>query len=340
MPYLTACALVILSHSHRSRGLSLGEWITVASSKNTTQGLPRVARKRSENQNRFGGDWTTRKLDVLAKYLHGYTTALKKTPFQKLYIDAFAGTGYREVRREEEGPQELLFPDLADQESQKLLDGSARRALSTDPRFERYIFIERHPERCSRLEVLRSDFPHLAKDIEIRNGDANVEIRTLCSENWTSRRAVLFLDPYGMQVEWATIEAVARTRAIDLWVLFPLGIGANRLLTKSGDIPGPWRRRLDLLLGTEDWYDEFYRTESRPTLFGDDQDRLVKTKVETIGRYFIRRLETVFAGVAPEPAILRNSRNNPLYLLCFAVGNPRGKDIALKIANHLLREVR
>src|SRR2546427_4040266 len=160
MPCLTTSAVVILSRSHQNRGRSLSAWVTIASSKKTTEGLPRMPRKRSETQNRFGGDWTTRKLDVLAKYLHGYTTALKKTPFQKLYIDAFAGTGYREVRREEDGPsaQELVFPDLADQEPQKLLDGSARRALSTDPRFERYIFIERDPERCSRLEALKLDF--------------------------------------------------------------------------------------------------------------------------------------------------------------------------------------
>ena len=49
----------------------------------------------------------------------------------------------------------------------------------------------------------------------------------------------------------------------------------------------------------------------------------------------------MFAGVADEPGVLRNSANNPLYLLCFAVGNERGKrPIALRIANHLLKEVR
>lgn len=47
--------------------------------------------KRRNKEHRFGGDWTTRKLDVLAGYLRSYTTALKKTPFQKLYVDAFAG---------------------------------------------------------------------------------------------------------------------------------------------------------------------------------------------------------------------------------------------------------
>lgn len=151
---------------------------------------------------------------------------------------------------------------------------------------------------------------------------------------------MLFLDPYGMQVEWKTIEAIARTKAIDLWLLFPLSIGVNRLLTKSGDIPESWRRRLDLLLGTEDWYEEFYKIETMPTLFGDDNERVIKATMETMGRYFTNRLKSIFAGVAEEPGVLRNSSNNPLYLLCFAVGNERGQDIALRIARHLLKEVR
>lgn len=296
---------------------------------------------------RFGGDWTTRKLEVLAGYLESYTTALKdkptaKDPFRKAFIDAFAGTGYREARREgkSDTAQSLLFPDLAEQEPQSLLDGSARLALRTKPRFDKYIFIERNAERCVQLEELKTEFPDKAGGIEVLQRDANAEIQSLCSKNWSSHRAVLFLDPYGMQVEWTTIEAVARTRAIDLWLLFPLGIGVNRLLTKTGDIPDGWRRRLDLLLGTEDWYDQFYKVETSPTLFGDDQERVVKAKMDRIGRFFNDRLKEIFVGVVDEPGVLRNSANNPLYLLCFAVGNERGKPIALRIAKHLLKELR
>jgi three-Cys-motif partner protein len=297
---------------------------------------------RKSREHQFGGEWTTVKLKVLAHYLQSYTTALKKTRFHKLYIDAFAGTGYRDVRRdnEEDSPQNTLFPDLAEPEPQSFLDGSARLALQTEPHFDQYIFIERSPDRCAHLESLKSDFPGLANKVDIRQGDANDKIQDLCAKDWRSNRAVLFLDPYGMQVEWKTIEAIAKTKAIDLWLLFPLGIGVNRLLTKSGDIPKSWRRRLDLLLGTEDWYDEFYRVETTPTLFGEDKERVVKAKMETIGRYFNNRLKSIFTGVAKEPGVLRNSANNPLYLLCFAVGNERAKDIALRIAQHLLKEVR
>lgn len=290
----------------------------------------------------FGGDWTTQKLEVLAKYLRAYTTALKAQPFRKAFIDAFAGTGYRDAPHGRgDDDQVLLFPDLAADEPQALLDGSARLALSTEPPFDRYIFIEQSPARCAQLEDLKREFPLVADRVEIRQGDANEKIRALCSRgSWSSHRAVLFLDPYGMQVEWQTIEAVARTRAIDLWLLFPLGIGVNRLLTKSGQIPEKWKHRLDLLLGTKDWYEEFYRVEATPTLFGDEQERVIKASMESIGRYFNERLKQVFAGVAEAPGVLRNSANNPLYLLCFAVGNERGKVPALRIAEFLLKDVR
>jgi len=146
----------------------------------------------------------------------------------------------------------------------------------------------------------------------------------------------MFLDPYGMQVEWATIEAIAAAKAIDLWLLFPLGIAVNRMVTRSGDIPVRWRERLDLMLGSSDWYDEFYRVEPAPTLFGDDGTRLVKVSQDVIGRYFTRRLRALFSGVAERPAVLQNSRGTPLYLLCFAVGNPAGTSTALRIADHIL----
>ena len=297
---------------------------------------------------KFGGQWTSRKLDVLARYLRSYTTALKdkpypERPFRKAFVDAFAGSGYRDARRaagRAHESQSLLFPDLADDEPQGLLDGSARLALKTQPPFDRYIFIERSRDRCAQLERLKLEFPSLARRIDIRQGDANEKIQQLCDGDWRSHRAVLFLDPYGLQVDWATVEAVAKTEAIDLWLLFPLGIGVNRLLTQSGDIPKDWRQRLNRLLGTEDWYDEFYNVESTPTLslFGADQEHVVKARMEDIGRYFNDRLGEIFAGVAREPGVLRNSRNNPLYLLCFAVGNERGKKVALGIAEHLLKE--
>jgi three-Cys-motif partner protein len=256
----------------------------------------------SGKDHRFGGDWTTAKLDVLSRYLTSYTIALKDKPspdrpFIKAYIDAFAGTGYRSLK-ESPAQHESLFPDMAAQDSQSLLEGSAKLALRTTPAFDRYIFIERHSARCKQLGNLKNEFPALAENIKILPGDANIEIQNLAGKDWRFRRAVLFLDPYGMQVEWNTIEAIANTKAIDLWLLFPLGIGVNRLLKKSGDIPDSWRERLNTLLGTDAWYKEFYTIQTTKTLFGTEQDHFIKESMETIGRYFNDRLRSIFAGVA------------------------------------------
>jgi three-Cys-motif partner protein len=302
-----------------------------------------ATRKRAKvhgKAHRFGGDWTATKLTILGDYLRAYTTALKKAPFKTAYIDAFAGTGYRTLRESGDDASEgLIFPDLAEADPQALLDGSARIALKTEPRFDKYMFIERSPDRCRELEGLKTEYPDLAGDIDVRQGDANAQIKALCSKDWKTRRAVLFLDPYGMQVEWSTIKAIAATRAIDLWILFPLGSGVNRLLTRSGKIPESWRHRLELLLGTTDWYDAFYKVDQTPMLFDEPGTRVVKATTETMGRYFNDRLATIFAGVASEPKVLLNSANCPLYLLCFAVSNEKGAPIALKIATHLLRTV-
>lgn len=296
-------------------------------------------RRRSEAQyprkvtkhrpHRFGGAWTDEKLDILEGYLSAYTTALQHAKFTKGYIDAFAGSGYRDAKRG--------LPDLSEQEPQDLLEGSVRRALRVQPRFDGYIFIESHSGRRAQLKALKSEFPAQATAIQIRGGDANHELQEICAVSWTSRRAVLFLDPYGMQVDWSTIEAVARTQAIDMWLLFPVGVGVNRLLKRDADIPAAWRERLTALLGTDDWFEEFYQTETITDLFGDDHTRVVKrATIETIGRYFVDRLKTVFPAVADQPRVLSNSKGSPLYLLCFAAGNPKGAPIAVKIANHLL----
>lgn len=306
-----------------------------------------ATRKRGAGDGRshqFGGDWTTKKLDVLAAYLETYLKALKNQPFPKIYIDAFAGTGYRDRPVSGDGVSlPLEFPDLADSAPQDLLDGSARRALKIELAFDRYLFIEKSAKRCAALEQLKTEFPHRASCIEVRRGDANQEIQRLCkTEAWRSQRAVLFLDPYGMAVRWETIKAVAATRAIDLWLLVPLGMGLNRVLTQSGQMPPEWEKLLDEFLGTSEWRAKLYlpRQDGQQSLFDDEGERRVKAGMKMIGKYFNERLTTLFPGVVEEPGALRNSSNAPLYLLCFAAANDAGALIAKRIATSLLKDLR
>jgi hypothetical protein len=45
----------------------------------------------------------------------------------------------------------------------------------------------------------------------------------------------------------------------------------------------------------------------------------------------------VEVGVVDRPLALYNSKNIPIYLLCFAAGNPKGSRTAVRIAGDLLR---
>jgi len=271
----------------------------------------------------FGGTWTERKLSVVRRYLEMYAKALKNQSFQRVYIDAFAGTGDRTDKRR------ATLPLLDLPEFDAVAKGSARLALEVEPPFHRYILIERATRRASELAALKSEFP--SRKIEIINADANEAIAAVCREtSWSGTRGVVFLDPYGLQVTWDTLVAIAQTKALDVWVLFPSGMGLNRLLTKSGDIPQEWQETLDRSLGTDEWRSAFYRSEEEPDLFAGQRSKTVKdADPAKLEKYYLDRLRTIFPTVMNKSIRLTNSKDQTMYLLCFACANPSPKARAL-----------
>ena len=286
----------------------------------------------------FGGPWTEEKLSRLRKYLSAYTTIFKGNPMAaKLttnYVDAFAGTGYRGSPKSLES---TLLP-LMDEDARNFQKGSAQIALETNPSFHRYLFVDTNINHVRELEKLRNQFPAKADRIEIIQEEANSFLQRWCVEtNWRQNRAVVFLDPYGMEVEWPTIKAIATTKAIDLWILFPLGQAVNRLLTRKHPPKDAWADRITKCFGTEKWRKAFYQPQRQSDLFNATNRLEKEADFESIGGFFVKRLETVFEMVAQNPLPLRNSRNIPIYLLCFAASNPKGAPTAVKIASHILR---
>ena len=288
----------------------------------------------------FGGSWTEDKLDRLRKYLQAYMKIFSANERAKylvpVYVDAFAGAGYR-VQSHKERQGNVLFPGLADPDAQAFLKGSAQIALEVEPPFKRYIFIEQDRQQAEDLKKLRERFPTRSDAIEIIQAEANSDLIEWCEEtDWDRTRAVVFLDPFGMEVEWALIEALADTRAVDLWLLFPLGVAVNRLLRRFGPPDHGWEKSLTRFFGTDDWKETFYTSKSSRTLFGEEEVMVKDADFDRIAQYFVSRLKKIFAGVADNPLPLRNSKNVPLYLLCFAVANPKAVELALKIATHIL----
>ena len=290
---------------------------------------------------RFGGPWTEDKLNRLRKYLRAYMTIFTRNPraayFRAVYVDAFAGTGFRREQAAVVEETESLFDLGQDVDAESLRKGSAQVALETEPPFAEYVFIEQDKQHVRELEKLRRRFPAVSSKIDIVREDANEYLLKWCRKtDWGRTRAVVFLDPYGMQVEWTTIAAMGGTGAVDLWILFPLGVGVNRLLLKNRIPEGPSASRLTRIFGTDDWRAAFYRESEQRSLFGDPPEVVKDADFESISRFWVERLKAVFAEVAPNPLLLRNSRNVPIYLFSFAAANPKGAKTVVRIAQDIL----
>jgi len=283
----------------------------------------------------FGGDWTDGKLRILERYLHDYNQALKNQPFTRFYVDAFAGTGYRQQPRKSLGTPSI-FQDI-DEQTHDFLKGSAKRALEVKPPFHRYIFIESDPKKVAELERLGKVHEEKGNAIQVIQGDGNAYVRRFCKEMAPMDRAVVFLDPFATEMEWQTVEEIAASKKIDVWIWFPL-MAVNRLL--ASDPREEWRKPLDRVFGTQKWFERFYRTRVEKSIFGRSFEVVDKAcDSEGVGAFFLERLLDIFPGVAPRPRVFRNRKNAPLFQLFFAAGNEKGAPIALRIANHLLERI-
>lgn len=287
----------------------------------------------------FGARYTSEKLEIVTRYAEAYSKALKNQSFKIVYIDAFAGAGYYRPRNADETPDEQLSFEAfrTDESVERLVEGSAARVLGVNPGFSRYVFIEKNPTYAKTLHELRTNFPE--REITVRDADANSYLQSLCAKNiWKDNRALVFLDPFGMEVEWTTLKMIAETKAIDLWYLFPVGIGIGRLLQNDGKIPTKNILNLDRVLGTKEWRELFYKVSQQGDLFSSEEEIIKVAGYNDIERFLVERLKGIFCGVADRPYRLFNSKGAWLYSMCFAAGNPKGSKIALKIANHILRE--
>ena len=256
-------------------------------------------------EHRFGGAWTQEKLERIGKYLPAYTTIFKaneKARFLRtVYVDAFAGTGYS-VPTARLTDEAQLFPELQEPETQKFLKGSAQIALDTDPPFDHYIFVEKEPAYAAELARLKNLHFNSGLSIEVVQGNAQQFLPKWCrAQDWKKTRAVIFLDPYASQADWATLEAVSQG-AVDLWLLWPIGQVINRLLTKRQMPPEKWAQALTRAFGTDEWKTRFYADSSSSQMSMFEEENPEPKKIadfKSIEQFFVERLEELFPLLLP-----------------------------------------
>ncbi|MGP0083482.1 MAG: three-Cys-motif partner protein TcmP [Steroidobacteraceae bacterium] len=265
----------------------------------------------------FGSPATELKLSVVEAYLRAFTTALRRSFAQLWYIDAFAGTGER-TERVPARRGGLLGDET--RESVIIRKGSAKIAIDVKPAFDRLIFVEKRPKAVQALREIRDQ--HADRHIDVIEGDANVEIRKIASHtNWRRIRAVMFLDPYGMSVDWQTLQAIAKTKAIDVWYLFSLSGFYRQAARSAAAIDDDKRAAITRVLGTSEWEKELY---APATGFFSDRVPLQRTtNVSGLQDYVWRRLKTIFPAVLP-PLPLPIDRRPQKFSLFFAISNGEG----------------
>ena len=290
----------------------------------------------TDTDHEFGGISTDLKLSVVGEYLQQFTTALRPQFDRLWYIDAFAGTGERTVVVPGREP-DMLGPGVDERVERRR--GSAKIAIEVEPPFDRLIFMDKRQKHIGALNALRANHPD--RSIDVMPGDANAEILRLLDQqlSWASTRAVMFLDPYGMSVDWQTLETIRKTEAIDVWYLVSLS-GLFRQATRDAEDLDPSKRAaLTRMIGTSDWEVDWYELSHRTNLFGDTDERLARTaEVGDMERYFGERLAKLFPRVL-SPLRLNDDRGIPQFALFFAISNPKPTAIGLasRIAGHILK---
>lgn len=264
------------------------------------------------------GYWSELKLEIVEKYGAAYTSILSRQRLKRYYIDAFSGAGMH-----------------ISKSSGKTVEGSPARALKLSPPFDGYYFIDLEQQKTDYLKRLCG----ARKDVHIYTGDATRHLLadvlpTVAYENY--KRALCLLDPYGLHLEWSAILQAGKSRAIDMFLNFPvMDMNRNAIWKNPGSVPRDGLERMTKFWGDDSWRQAAYAESPQTDLFGPSE--MVKQSNEAIVAAFRERLKTVagFQSVA-EPLPMRNSTNAVVYYLFFA----SQKSVAEKIIGEIFAKYR
>ena len=288
-------------------------------------------------------------MDAFEKYVRAYLTIMNSYRdmygWKLLYFDGFAGSGTRNQEEETLEVQDVmdLFGLEATVEDFNVYRGAAERVVKIEKdgtrSFDHFYFVDKSDESCKALEKKLLPYKTVGKRHHL-NKDANEAVRRLAStlDKYNSCKALAFLDPFGMQIDWASIYSL-KDKSVDLWILVPTGVIINRLLERNIDNEKglAHAEKLEAFFGMQEEQirDFFYTKEQIQTLFGDEEMVITKAEnsIRKIAQLYVARLKEVFAHVTDEPMVLYNNHNVPIFHLVFASKNETAMRIAQEIIN-------
>lgn len=247
------------------------------------------------------GYWSELKLEIVEKYGSAYTRAFANSSrLKKYYIDAFSGAGSHISKR-----------------TGKQVEGSPARALKIRPSFDHFYFIDLDKGKTAYLNEIYGN----RTDVTIHTGDSNLYLKktllpTIRYENYN--RALCLLDPYGLHLDWEVMLQAGKSRAIDMFLNFPvMDMNRNAIWRNPDKAPQDGRDRMTRFWGDDSWKTAAYSENPQSNLFGESDP--IKLGNAAIVSAFQARLRKV-AGFrfVPDPLPMRNSNSAVVYYLFLA----------------------
>ncbi len=215
----------------------------------------------------------------------------------RIYLDLFSGPGHSRLRG-----------------SRRHFLGSPLISLSLPDPFDRYVFCDANPDAivALRKRVARQS-PGVNAHLVL--GDANDQVDEII-QNLPGEERVLsfcFLDPYKLNIEFATVRQLAEGRNIDFLILLALYVDANRnielYVKEESEV-------IDRFLGDRDWRVGWKAAQAERRSF-----------VAFLAEEYSRRMASL--GYLPMSLdqmvkIRTHEKRLPLYYLAFYSRHPRG----------------
>jgi three-Cys-motif partner protein len=257
------------------------------------------------------GEWSERKIAIVSKYAAAYANILVGQRLKHFYIDGFAG-----------GPIALR------KETGEQIATTARRIFEIEPAFAGYHLVDADADKVAAMASACAGRPQAI----VVHGDANKVLPVIFETIRYSdfKRALCFLDPYKILLDWQVICAAGRMKTIEAFIHFPTGdIQRNVLRNNPNELVPAEVVRMNALWGDESWRQVAYA--NHPTLFGPE---LKKQPIDDLLKAFADRLKLV-AGFkyVSQASPMRNSTGVILYHLIFATHY----EVAVRIANNILK---
>lgn len=256
------------------------------------------------------GYWSEIKLEIIKEYAAAYSKILdaQRSPsFYHIYIDAFAGAGVHLTK-----------------DTQDFVPGSPLNALSIEPPFREYHLIDIEPEKIESLNELIGR----RNDVFIYQGNCNQILLDKIFPRVKYKdyyRALCILDPYGLHLDWSVILRAGQTKALDIFLNFPVADMNRNVLWRDPELVDDSQKiRMTAFWGDNSWPKAAYGSD----LFGNPD----KQSNEAVAEAFRTRLKNV-AGFArvPQPLPMRNSKGAIVYYLFFASQKDTAEHIVLDI---------